>query len=97
MSLLWPINCNASVLGLVIAADNPQRGHYRRYFHNRLLLVLVEDMGVYLGGVDFFVAEQFLHRINIRSEVEHKHGKSVACTMGSEWLSKEEQTGEDKT
>ena len=43
--------------------------------------LLVDDFGVDLGRVEFLVSEQFLHRVDVCSEVKHYYGECVASAV----------------
>ena len=46
-----------------------------------IITLLIDNLGVYLGGLDTRVAKQLRHCVQVGTKCQHHRGKSVATDM----------------
>ena len=61
------------------------------------LFLFVYDMRINLRGFDVSMSHQRLDGVYVNAIFQQQRSIAMPPTMGSEWLSKEKQTSEDKT
>ena len=62
-----------------------------------ITLTLIYDVSINLGGFHIRMSKHSFNGIDVGIMFKLQGGKGMAKAMGSEWLSKEKQAGEDKT